>query len=809
MNKKPDELEASILRFGRRRSAYLSDLEFVDQPTAPEVQALIDHREQTMLTQAFSLQMAQAQEKIRETPPPHMSSQSPSPPTRARTQKHKHRRQAPSLLQMEAVECGAACLAMILSYYRRKTSVAEMREFCGVGRDGLNALELVKAARAFHLVARSISLAENDLSRVTLPAIVHWEFNHFLIVEKWTPQIVQLLDPAIGRRRVTAEEFDRSFTGIVIMLEPDVDFSTANPAAERLNLRAYVRQYLHLAPGALGQILLASLLLQLFGLVTPIFTEVVVDQIIPFKLHDALTLLSIGLLLLIISETVTTLLRATVLTYLQSRLDMEMMLSFFDHLLKLPLRFFQQRSSGDIISRLSSNLVIRDAIGNQLISTILDGAFVLVYFIILLCVSPIMTLLVVILGVLQAILLFSTARSMRDLSRRELIASGKAQGYFSEVLKGIVSLKAAGAEQRARATWSNFFYEQMNVSNRRFYLSSLISTGMGSLSALAPFLLLWLGTIQVLNGSLPVGSMLALNALAISLLLPLSSLISSGQTLQYVQAHLERIADVMDAVPEQDVTTVKQPPRLRGSIRLENVSFRYDVHSPPILSSIYVNIAAAQKVALVGKSGSGKTTLGKLLLGLYLPTQGEIYYDNIPLSALNYQAVRAQFGVVMQEATVFSGSVRQNIAFNDPTIGMERVIKVAQIAALHDDIMQMPMEYETFVSEGGSALSGGQRQRIALARAIATAPTALLLDEATSSLDVVTEAAVERNLRKFACTQIIIAHRLSTIRNANQIFVLDQGKIVERGTHRELVNMGGFYAKLIQSQLENGEIKAD
>jgi len=299
--------------------------------------------------------------------------------------------------------------------------------------------------------------------------------------------------------------------------------------------------------------------------------------------------------------------------------------------------------------------------------------------------------------------------------------------------------------------------------------------------------------------------MLALNALALAFLAPLTSLIATGQKLQLVQSHLERITDVMDAVPEQ-LSQAYQPPRLTGSITLQSVSFRYDEQALEVLRDINVAIEAGQKVAIVGRTGSGKSTLGKLLLGLYLPSQGEILYDGIPLRFLDYQAVRVQFGVVMQDATVFSGSIRQNIAFSDPNMSLERVTRAAQAAALHDEIMRMPMGYETFVSERGSALSGGQRQRKALARALAHAPSILLLDEATSALDVITENVIEQNLRKFACTQIIIAHRLSTIRNADLILVLDEGKIVEQGTHQELVRCNSFYAKLIQSQLASGEV---
>lgn len=816
MDNEISRLDTAIFEHGKRRTALLSGLETPGEAVAPEVQDLMDHRQRTLFSQTLSLQALMAQPPAQSAPPAQPVQQAqPAPPVQpvqpaapvvqeAARPKSRRRRRVPVLQQMEMVECGAACLAMMLSYYGRATSVAEMREFCGVGRDGLTALAIVKAARAHGLEVRALSLRENDFQAIALPAIVHWEFNHFVIVERWSPHAVVLVDPASGRRSVSAEEFDRSFTGIVLTMKPGAKF-VPRSMRNRTTLRSYMTRYAGIAPRAVGQILLASLLLQLFGLVTPVFTEIIVDRIIPFHLQNALLLVSLGLLLLIISQGVTSLIRGSVLTYLQARIDVEMMIHFCDRLLQLPLRFFQQRSTGDLLSRLNSNIVIRDAVSNQLVSSVLDGSFVLVYFVILLIASPVFAALALLIGVVQAAVLLGSARQIRDLSRRELIAEGKAQGYLGEVLNGIVSLKAAGAEERARETWSKLFFQQLNVSTRRFYVSSLVATLTSTLSALSPFLLLWVGTLLVLNGSMPVGTMLALNALAIAFLTPVSSLVNTGQTLQVVQTHLERIADVVETVPEQDIARVKTPPRLRGNIRLDHVSFQYDPNSSPILNDISLNIAAGQRIALVGKSGSGKSTLGRLLLGLYLPTSGEIAYDHIPLQAMNYQQVRSQFGVVMQDASILSGSIRQNIAFNDPSMSVDRVIKAAQLAALHEDIMRMPMEYETFVAEGGSGLSGGQRQRIALARAIATAPAVLLLDEATSSLDVVTEAAIEQNLRRFPCTQIIIAHRLSTVRHADLILVLDQGQIIERGTHQELLRRNGFYARLIQSQLESGE----
>src|SRR5579859_2813701 len=717
------------------------------------------------------------------------------------------KRRVPVLHQMSMIECGAASLAMILSYYGRRTSVSEVREHCGVGRDGLSARAIAKAARSYGLRVRAVSLSENDFRYVQLPAIIHWEFNHFLVVEQWTHRHVDLVDPAFGRRRVTSEEFDNGFTGIVLTFEPGVNFEHST-APGHVSLATYALSYVKLAPVSLLQILGASLVLQLFGLAVPALTAVVVDTIVPSGLKDGLTLLTIGLFILLAAQLTTTLLRSSVLLYLQTKVDTQMMLGFFEQLITLPLRFFQQRSSGDILARLSSNTIIRDLISNQLVSSVLDSAFVLLYLVILFVTSPIFGSLVLLLSLLQITLLVVSNYTVRELTTRELTAQGKSQSYVAEALVGMITLKAAGAEYRALQHWTSLFFDQMNASVRRNYVSSLITTIITTIQTFSPVFLLVVGTLLVLGGSLSVGTMLGLVALSTAFLTPLSSLVSTGQRLQQVHSHLERIADVMEAEPEQDTFSVQEPDRLTGAIHLDNVSFQYDPNSRPILNKISVTIAPGEKVAIVGRSGSGKTTLGNLLLGLYLPTTGKIFYDDLELRTLNYQAVRAQFGVVTQASTIFSGSVRENISLNNPSITMEKVIQSAKAAAIHEDILHMPMEYETMVSEGGNAISGGQRQRLALARALANDPMLLLLDEATSALDVVTEKIVEQNLRELACTQIIIAHRLSTIRNADVILVLDEGRIIEQGSHQELLTRQGYYARLIQNQLASGEIKA-
>lgn len=710
-------------------------------------------------------------------------------------------KRVPVILQMTPHECGAACLAMVLSYHGRATTLRECRRYVRSGRDGLTARAIAQAARDLGLRVRALSLEPAGLAQVQGPAIIHWEFDHFLVLERWTPQAVDVVDPAIGRRRLSAEEFNAGFTGVILLMEPGADFQE-QPAQGKLSWYSYLKQLLQTqgAAGMVAQILGTSALLQILGLIFPLFTLVLVDMILPEQDLPALMILASGMVVLVVSQVLFAYLRSALALYLETRLDIEVMLGFFEHMLRLPFRFFHERTSGDLLMRLGSISIIREELTGQTIAAILDAALVIVYLLILLIWQPLFGVVVLAFGVVQIALMLASTRRLYELAERDIAAQAESQSYLVEALTGIATLKAAASEDRALSFWSNLFFKQLNISLRRSHLSMLVETGRDALDALAPVVLLWIGAMWVLDGTMSLGTMLAVTTLAMSFLSPLASLVSTAQQVQLVGAHLERIADVFETQPEQDVRAVHSAPRLTGYIEVRDASFRYHPNAPWAIRHCSVVIEPGQKIAIVGRSGSGKSTLAMLLLGLYPLDEGEIRYDGFALSRLNYRSVRSQIGVVLQEPTLFSGSIRRNIASHDPTLSMEEIVEAASLAAIHEEIAALPMGYETIIAQGGVDLAGGQRQRLALARALAIRPAILILDEATSHLDAITESIVDQNLSNLNCTRIVIAHRLSTIRNADLILVLDEGVTVERGVHEDLLALGGVYATLVHDQ---------
>jgi ABC-type bacteriocin/lantibiotic exporter with double-glycine peptidase domain len=707
------------------------------------------------------------------------------------------KKRVPVLLQMNATECGAAALAMIAHYYGYDVSVRDVSKRCHIGRDGVTARVITGAARDFGFRVKSYRADIGHLNRLRLPAIIHWNFNHFVVLEHISGDIFEIVDPARGRRRVSADEFRESFTGIIITLEPGADFQQQTADDTPFWWR-YLQHLLRLpeAKAALAQLLLALVLLQLIGLSIPALTQALVDAVLPSGANSLMTLTGLGLLVIIGTQLVISAVRLLLLMRLQIALDSQVMLGFFEHLLRLPFGFFQRYATGDLVMRLSSNALIRETLSNQVLTVIFDALFGLSYLLILLFLSVPYALATLGLGLVQGLIILGTIRQLRRLTDKHVNAQAQSQSYIVEVLRGISTLKASGGEALAFDQWTDLFFKELNLGVRRNLLSSFVDTSITVIRLFSPLILLWAGGWYVLNGSITLGQLLAWNALSSAFLLPISSFVNTGQKLQLILTHLQRIEDVVDTPIE---ATPKKPLSLdnfSGQIRLEEVSFRYYDSGPYVLKDISLTIEAGQKVALVGATGSGKSTLASMLVGLNLPTNGQIYYDDKPLDRLYLTALRENFGVVLQENFLFNSSVRANIAFYRPGASLEAVVQAARIAAIHTEIVAMPMGYETMVGESGNNLSGGQRQRVALARAVLHQPNVLLLDEATSHLDTVTESRVDRALDELNYTRIIIAHRLSTIINADWIVCLQNGQIREQGTHDTLMANRDYYYSL-------------
>jgi ATP-binding cassette subfamily B protein len=709
----------------------------------------------------------------------------------------------PFFEQQSASDCGAACLVMISRYWGKNLSVNRLRDLTNVSRSGASMRSLTVAAESIGFATRPVKASFDKFAQQPLPAIAHWEGKHYIVVYEISNQRVIVGDPAIGQRTLTPKEFNANWTGYALLLQPTALFKeTSESSTTFWQFFDLVKPHWQV----LLEVFIASVLIQLFGLVTPLFTQLLLDRVVVQGSTLTLNAVGLGLLIFGLFRVVINALRQYLLDHTANRIGIALLVGFIKHTFRLPLSFFESRYVGDIISRVQENQKIQRFLTGEALSITLDLLTVFVYMGLMFWYSSAMALLVLaIVPPFFLLALFATP-FLRRISREVFNAIAKENSYLIQSLTGIASIRSMAIEQTVRWHWEGLLnnltkknFSAQVISNQLQIISSTIQT-------IANTGLLWFGAWLVIQNQLTIGQLVAFNMLLGNVIQPFQRLIVLWNQLQEVIVSTERINDVLNAEPEEDLE--HQPrqilPRLRGKICFDQVTFRYHPESDiNVLENLSFEIQPEQTVAVVGRSGSGKTTLSKLILGLYLATDGKVLIDDQDVTSISLQSLRSQIGVVDQDTFLFGGTIRENIGIAHPEATSEEIIEAAYLAGADDFIKRMPMGYETQIGEGGGMLSGGQRQRLAIARALLGNPRLLILDEATSHLDAESERIIQTNLKKIlkGRTSLIIAHRLSTVRHADMILVLDRGVLVESGSHEELIAKRGHYFYLNQQQL--------
>ncbi|MFE7624410.1 peptidase domain-containing ABC transporter [Streptomyces sp. NPDC057509] len=699
--------------------------------------------------------------------------------------------------QLAQTECAAACLSMVLGHYGHQAPVAECRERLGPGRDGVGLGRLVRVAGDYGLDVRTDRSRPEDWDSGTLPRVAFLARHHLVVVESVTRRGVRLADPGLGRYRQNHEEFRQAYGGVSFAMAPGPGFVRRRMPWRQLPLVRYVREFVA-APGnrrMLALITLIAGLLQVLGLALPLATKVAVDRVVPGQGAVDMGTLAVALFGSVLLYGVLALLRQLLMVRLRVRSDAELTQGFIDHLWRLPIRFFLQRSRGDLMLRVQSVSSTREILTQHLLTATLDGSTLLIYAAILSVMVPGYLPVVFLLAALQGAVLAGAYGRIKRLAQRELTLRSEEQGYLVETLDAMVPVRANGAGERVREHWRTLFDRYQKAMATRAGTAAWVQAAQSTLAVLAPLILLWCGLRFVLAGQMSLGTMLAANSLALSVLNPIQTLVTATQSFSTMRAQIERVYDVLDTPAETPGDAVL-PGTGPLALSLRGVGFGYHHDAAPVLDGVSAELPAGGKLGIVGRTGSGKSTLGLLMLGLLHPQHGEVLLDGVPVRDIAPAELRAGFGAVLQELRLFSGSIRDNLLLGRPDADESEIERACVIAGLHQDVRRLPMAYDTPVGEGGAALSAGQRQRVALARALIHRPRLLLLDEATSHLDALTEQQVDAALSELKVTRVVISHRLSAVRNADLTIVLDGGRITDSGTHTELTARPGLYRDL-------------
>jgi len=707
----------------------------------------------------------------------------------------------PTVLQMEAVECGAASLGIVLGYHGKVVPLSELREACGVSRDGSNAANVVKAARRYGLKAKGLSTRLADVPKLKPPFVVFWNFNHFLVVEGIRGDRVRLNDPASGRRGVSLDEFDEAFTGVVLHMEPGPEFTRGG--REPSTLRALAAR-ISGSGRDLAFCVAAGFLLVAPGLSLPMLTQLFIDQVLIDGRQEWLRPLLLGLAFMAILQFGLRMLQLRYLRELRTKLAIKLSGSFVWHVLRLPVGFFAQRFAGEISSRVSLNQGIADAVSGQLATAIIDAMMVVFYAAVMFAYDAQLTAVGIFFAFGNVIALRWIARRRVDANMRLRQEVGKVSGVSIAGLQSMETLKASALESSFFARWAGYYAKATAARQELGVANQSIGILPGLLSALTTLVILVLGGMKVMEGDLSIGRLVAFQSLMIIFQRPVATLVGLGGRLQTLQGDVRRVDDVLshDVDPEcrERGGDGDSAPRLHGRVELKRVTFGYSRVADPLIREFDLLIEPGQRVALVGGSGSGKSTVAKLVCGLYRPWEGEVLLDGSARDRRPRKVLANSLSLVDQDILFFAGSVRDNLTLWDPTVPQERLDQACRDAEIHEVVLSLPGGYDAELLEGASNLSGGQRQRLEIARALVNRPSILVLDEATSALDADTEYRIDRNLRRRGCSTLVVAHRLSTIRDAEEIIVLRRGEVVQRGRHEDLWEVEGDYQRLIRSE---------